>query len=61
MFDFSIVTRWIHNLLTSFMPEDIAVFVECVAIGICFLLANAIIAIIMIFMERKGCAAFQCR
>ena len=61
MFDFCIVTRWIHNLLTSFMPEDIAVFVECVAIGICILLAYAIIAIIMIFMERKVCAAFQCR
>ena len=61
MFDFSIVTQWIHNLLTSFLPEDVAVFIECLAIGVCILLAYAIIAIIMIFMERKVCAAFQCR
>ena len=61
MFDFSIVTQWIHNLLTSFLPEDVAVFIECVAIGVCIMLGYAIIAIIMIFMERKVCAAFQCR
>ena len=50
MFDFSIVTQWIHNLLTSFLPEDVAVFIECLAIGVCILLTYAIIAIIMIFM-----------
>ena len=61
MFDFSIVTQWIHQLLTSFLPEDVAVFIECLAIGVCILLTYAIIAIIMIFMERKVCAAFQCR
>lgn len=61
MFDFSIVTGWIHNLLTSFLPYGLAVFVECVAIGIGIMIAYALIAIIMIFMERKVCAAFQCR
>ena len=61
MFDFSIVTQWIHSMLTSFMPEGLAVFIECVAIGVCIMLAYAVIAIIMIFMERKVCAAFQCR
>ena len=25
MFDFSIVTQWVHSLLTSFMPEELAV------------------------------------
>ena len=34
MFDFSIVTQWIHNLLTSYLPEDVAVFIECLAIGV---------------------------
>ena len=53
MFDFSIVTQWIHSMLTSFMPEGLAVFIECVAIGVCIMLAYAVIAIIMIFMERK--------
>ena len=61
MIDSSIVPHWIHTLLTSFRPEDVAVFIECLAIGVCILLGYAIIAIIMIFMERKVCAAFQCR
>lgn len=61
MFDFSIITQWIHRLLTSFLPEGAAVFIECAGIGICLLLGYALIAILMIFMERKVCAAFQCR
>ena len=61
MFDFSIVTHWVHTLLTSFLPEGVAVFAECVLIGLCILLAYALIAMLMIFMERKVCAAFQCR
>ena len=28
MFDFSIVTSWIHGLLTSLMPLGLAVFLE---------------------------------
>lgn len=61
MFDFGIITNWIHELLTSVMPVGLAVFIECVVIGICLLLLYAVIAILMIFMERKVCAAFQCR
>lgn len=61
MFDFGIVTNWIHTQLTSFMPTGVAMFLEFVAIGICLMLVYAVIAIIMIFMERKVCAAFQCR
>ena len=61
MFDFSIVTGWIHGLLTSIMPVGLAVFLECLVIGVCIMLMYAVIAIIMIYMERKVCAAFQCR
>lgn len=61
MFDFSIVTSWIHQSLTSFMSEGWAVFAECVLIGICIILAYAILAIVLIYMERKVCAFFQCR
>ena len=61
MFDFSIVTSWIHQTLTSLMPEGLAVFIECVAIGICILLMYAVLAVILIYMERKVCAFFQCR
>lgn len=61
MFDYSIVTSWIHQTLTSLMPEGLAVFIECVAIGICILLMYAVLAVILIYMERKVCAFFQCR
>ena len=61
MFDFSIVTSWVHELLTSFMPLGLAIFIECVIVGLCILLMYVVVAILMIFMERKVCAAFQCR
>lgn len=61
MFDFEIVTNRIHEMLTSVIPPGAAVFIECVLIGICIMLMYAVIAMIMIFMERKVCAAFQCR
>ena len=61
MFDFSLITNWVHGLLTSWMPLGLAIFLECVIVGVCLLLLYAVIAIVMIFMERKVCAAFQCR
>ena len=48
-------------MLTSVMPLGLAVFIECVMVGVCLLLMYAVIAVVMIFMERKVCAAFQCR
>ena len=61
VFDFSIVTNWIHQMLTSLMPEGLAIFLECVVIGVCIILMYAVLAIILIYMERKICAFFQCR
>ena len=61
MFDFSIITNWIHQTLTSLMPEGLAIFVESVIIGVCIVLMYAILAILLIYMERKICAFFQCR
>jgi len=43
------------------MPEGLAVFVECILIGVAIMVAYAVLAMLMIFMERKVCAAFQCR
>jgi NADH-quinone oxidoreductase subunit H len=43
------------------MPVGWAMLIEFVLIGICILLMYAVLAMIMIFMERKVCAAFQCR
>lgn len=61
MFNFNVITNWVDGVLNSFMPSGLALFVECLIIGVCIMLFYAIIAIIMIFMERKVCAAFQCR
>lgn len=61
MFDFSIVTQWIDSLLRSCMSDTAALVVECVLIGVCLLLGYAVIALILIFAERKICAYFQCR
>ena len=61
MFDFSIVTNWIHEVFTSHMPTALAIFIEFLLIGIGIIVMYAVIAVIMIYMERKVCAAFQCR
>lgn len=55
------LTRWVHQTLCSFLPEGIAVFLECVAIGVILMLLYAVLAISLIYMERKVCAFFQCR
>lgn len=59
--DFSIITTAIDNFLRSQLPEQVAVVTECVLAAVCLVLAYVIFAIVMIFMERKVCAAFQCR
>lgn len=56
-----VVTNWIHQLLTSFLSEGWAIFIECIIIGICIILAYAMLAIVLIYMERKVCGFFQCR
>lgn len=61
MYDFSVVTSAVHQMFISVMPVEVAVFLECVIIGVIILLMYTMIAIAMIFMERKVCAAFQCR
>lgn len=61
MFDFSLLTNWIHEALTSFMPEWLAVTAECVLIGLILLTVYALLALFYIYYERKVCAAFQCR
>ena len=48
-------------MLLSVMPEKLAIFIECVVIGVCIVLLYAILAILLIYMERKVCGFFQCR
>ena len=63
MFDFSIVTTWFDSLLreTCGLSSFWAILIECVLVGVFILAMYAILAILLIFMERKVCAAFQCR
>ena len=61
MFDFSIITNWLNNLLNSYMPAWLTTTVECVLIGVGLLLAYALLALFYIYFERKVCAVFQCR
>lgn len=61
MFDFGIITSWIHDWLLSFMPMGLATVIECMLVGVFIILLYLVVAVIMIYMERKVCAAFQCR
>ena len=63
MFNFSIVTTWIDNLLrlTLGLGDFWAILIECLLVGVALLTGYALIAIVLIFMERKVCAYFQCR
>ncbi len=63
MFDFSIVTTWFDSLLrnTLGLGNLWSVIIECVLVGLFILTAYALLAIVLIFMERKVCAYFQCR
>ena len=52
-------------LLTGFglcaVPEWLVTTIECVLIGLGIIVGYALLAIVLIFMERKVCAYFQCR
>ena len=63
MFDFSIVTQWFDSLLreTLGLGDFWTILIECVVVGVIILVAYALLAIALIFMERKVCAYFQCR
>ena len=61
MFDFSTITNWIDELLCSCMTPWAVVLVEGLIIGVLLLLLYALIALALIYAERKICAFFQCR
>ena len=63
MFDFSLVTTWFDALLreTLGLGDFLSILIECILVGVLLLVGYATLAIILIFMERKVCAYFQCR
>ena len=63
MFDFSIIANWFDMLLnvTLGLLTWLSTTIEMVIVGLAIIVAYAILAIVLIFMERKVCAYFQCR
>ena len=61
MTDFNSIINTIDGVLEAALPHQAAILVECILAAVCALVAYLTLAIVMIFMERKVCAAFQCR
>lgn len=61
MFDFSSITKPIHEGLYSSLTPGFATVVEMVIIGICFLTFFAVLGLVLVYAERKVCAFFQLR
>ena len=63
MFDFSIITQWFDELLrnTLGLGDLWSILIECIVVGLLIIVGYALLAIALIFMERKVCAYFQCR
>ena len=61
MFDFSEITTWIDQFLRTYLEPWVAVLVEGILVGLALLVTYAIIALVLIYAERKICAFFQCR
>ncbi|MDR1591628.1 MAG: NADH-quinone oxidoreductase subunit NuoH [Prevotellaceae bacterium] len=61
MFHLSIITEWIDQGLRSALGDGWALVIEFVLIGLAILAAYCILALILIYVERRICAFFQCR
>lgn len=61
MFDFSTLTTGFDQFLRGAMPEFWALTIEFVVVGVLLLTLYAVLALILIYFERRICAAFQCR
>ncbi|MDR0205878.1 MAG: NADH-quinone oxidoreductase subunit NuoH [Bacteroidales bacterium] len=61
MISFSDITKWLDDTLRLFLNDGWTLLVEFVLIGIAILAAYAVLALILIYVERKVCAFFQCR
>ncbi|GHT44931.1 NADH-quinone oxidoreductase subunit H [Bacteroidia bacterium] len=61
MFHFSVVTNWIDEFLRAYLPDVWVLLIEYVLIGAVILGVYAVLALVLIYLERKICAFFQCR
>jgi len=61
MISFSDITTWIDDTLRLFLNDGWTLFIEFILIGVAILAAYAVLALALIYIERKICAFFQCR
>ena len=61
IYDFSVLTKSIHEALNSMMGETAVMISEMVIVGIIFLTLFAVLGLILVYVERKICAFFQQR
>ena len=62
MLELTPIIKWIDTILREWIPAEWAVLlIEYALIGVVFLGLYAVLALILIYMERKVCAFFQCR
>jgi len=61
MFHFEVITNWIDSFLRQYLSEGWTLFIEFILVGLVVLTAYAVLALFLIYLERKVCAFFQCR
>jgi NADH-quinone oxidoreductase subunit H len=61
MWSFSELTGWVDTTLRGWMGGGWVLLVEFALIGAAILVAYAVLALILIYVERKVCGFFQCR
>lgn len=59
--EFTNLTHWINSVLTDNLPQFWVVLIESVLVGIALIAAYSIIAMVLIYVERKITAFFQAR
>ena len=59
--EISNLTTWLDSTLSSLMPSFWVLLIEFVLVGVVLLVAYAVIALILIYAERKITAFFQAR
>jgi NADH-quinone oxidoreductase subunit H len=55
------IMEWIDNILRTYLGDTWALITEFILIGIALLTVYAVLALILIYAERKICGFFQCR
>lgn len=58
---FTEILNNIHTFLAGNLTEWLVTLIECVLIGVALLGLYCVLALILILLERKICARFQCR